>query len=430
MTLHRGISVILFTLAALVSSCGQDARQSRVIVVRAGRLFDSKTGKLLTNQVIVVDGDRIREVGSADKVSPSEGAQVVDLSQATVLPGLVDGHTHIFETLSPGARVTTSVETWTLTAMKAAQSDLLAGFTTLRDVFTHGEGYGDVAIRDAIEEGLFDGPRMQVATKGITAGRPYLGAPEHGFLTGVPNIQGPDQAREITREEIYYGADWIKILATADYSFSPSGELFVAPLFTKQEIEAIVVEAHRHHRRVACHATGGEALRDCIDAGVDSIEHGQGLNSDEINEMLQKHIYYVPTLYRYSIPSVVEHDRVTTGGKYSIIKLHDAAFRMALSRGVKIAFGSGVDGNPYRHGTQGNEFTDLVKHGMTPAAAIQSSTNVAAEMMGLQDRIGSVEAGKYADLIAVDGDPLADITQMEHVKFVMKGGKIVRDDVK
>jgi imidazolonepropionase-like amidohydrolase len=321
----------------------------QVIAIRAGHLFDSRTGQLRDKQVIVLEGDRIREVSAEEKITIPGRMEVVDLSQATVLPGLVDGHTHVFDSLSAGDRLNTSIEKWTLTALKEAQADLRAGFTTIRDVGTHGEGYGDLAVRDVIERGLFDGPRMQVSTKGITAGSTYLGAPGLGVPTGIPNIRGVDDARAVVREQIHYGADWIKIFATSGYSFSSNGQLFVAPLLTKEEVQAIVDESHRHHRRVACHAFGGEGLRDCIDAGADTIEHGQGLDDGTITKMLGKHIYYVPTLYRYSMPEVVERDRIATGGRYSLTKLHDQAFRLALSRGVRIAFGSGVDGHPFAH---------------------------------------------------------------------------------
>jgi len=205
--------------------------------------------------------------------------------------------------------------------------------------------------------------------------------------------------------------------------------LLVDPTFTLDEVQAIVYEAHRHHRGVACHAFGGEGLLNCIIAGADSIEHGEGLDESEIAMMVQKGLYYVPTGFRYSMPDVVEHDRVTSGGKYSFPALGDKTFRMALARGVKIAFGSGVDGHPYLHGTQVNEFEWMVRHGMTTAQAIQSATIVAAQMMGWQDQIGSIEKGKYADLVAVSGDPLKDITELGRIQFVMKGGKIIRNDL-
>ncbi len=407
----------------------QAAPNSQTTAIRAGRLFDPKSGANLTNQVVLISGDRITDVGPADRVRVPAGAKVIDLSQATVLPGLVDGHSHIYDTLPAAQRVTTSNEAWTLLALKEAQTDLRAGFTTMRDLSTHGEGYGDVDVRNAINRGYFPGPRLQVATKGIGAVVPTIGFPGITIPGGNETIAGPDDARRAVREQIHYGADWIKIFPAADYSFSPTGELWVDPTFTLAEVEAIVDEAHRHHHGVACHAFGGEGLRNCITAGVDTVEHGQDLDDSEIAMMVQKGIYLEPTLYRYSMPEIVEHDKQMTGGKYSLPEVQDRRFRVALAKGVKISFGSGVDGNPYAHGLQGLEFQWMVKHGMTAAQAIQSATATASQMMGWQDKVGSVEKGKYADIIAVSGDPLQDITELQRVKFVMKGGEVVRNDL-
>lgn len=414
--------------AALLYS--QAPQQSQMIAVRAGRLFDSKSGQMLANQLIVIQGERISDVGSADQVRIPAGAQVVDLSQATVLPGLVDGHTHVYDTLSAGNRVNTSVEAWTLLALKEAQVDLRAGFTTIRDVGTHGEGYGDVAVRDAINKGLFDGPRMQVSTRGVGAsGSDYIGIPGMLITGGNKNIAGAEDARQVVREQIRYGADWIKIFPAGNYSFGPNGELYVEPTFTLEEVQAIVDEAHRHQRKVAAHAFGGEGLRNAVLAGVDTIEHGQALDESEMAMMIQKGMYWDVTGYRYSMPEIVERDRKETGGKYSLPAIHEKSFAAGLAKGVKIMFGSGVDGNPYAHGTQVTEFDWLVRHGMSPAKVIQAATIVDAEVIGWQDRIGSVEKGKYADLVGVSGDPLKDITELGRVKFVMKGGKVFRNDL-
>ena len=415
------------------------AQAPRVVAIRAGHLFDSKSGQMLTNQMVLINGEKITEVGAVDRVQIPSGAQLIDLSQATVLPGLIDAHTHVYSSLSSGARVNTTKEAWTLMAIGNAQTTLRAGFTTVRDVGTHGEGYGDVDVRNAINRGLFDGPRMQVSTRGIGAsGSDYVGTPEINITGGSQEIHGVDQAREVVREQIHYGADWIKVFPTAGYSFSPDGELYVEPTFTLAELEAIVDEAHRHQRKVAAHSYGGEGLRNSVIAGVDCIEHGQGLDDSEIAMMVQKHIYYDVTGYRYTMPEIAENDRKNTGGKYSIIPIFEKNFKNALSKGVKIVYGSGVDGTagdprssgPYNHGTQALDFIWLVNHGMTPVAAIQSATVVDAEMLGWQDRIGSVEKGKFADLIAVSGDPLKDISELQRVKFVMKGGQVVRNDLK
>jgi imidazolonepropionase-like amidohydrolase len=424
---------ILGTVAPLWS------QTSRVVAVRAGHLFNSKSGNMVTDQVVLIQGERITDVGPADRVQIPTGAQVIDLSQATVLPGLIDAHTHVYSSLSSGARVNTTKEAWTLMAIGNAQTTLRAGFTTVRDVGTHGEGYGDVDVRNAINRGLFEGPRMQVSTRGIGAsGSDYIGTPGINITGGSQEIHGVEQAREVVREQIHYGADWIKVFPTAGYSFSPDGELFVEPTFTLAELQAIVDEAHRHQHKVAAHSYGGEGLRNSVIAGVDCIEHGQGLDDSEIAMMAQKGIYYDVTGYRYTMPEIAENDRKNTGGKYSIIPIFEKNFKNALSKGVKVVYGSGVDGTagdprssgPYLHGTQALDFIWLVNHGMTPAAAIQSATVVDAEMLGWQDRIGSVEKGKFADMIAVSGDPLKDISELQRVKFVMKGGQVVRNDLK
>jgi len=436
--------MLLVCLVFAISSAAQErAAQSasqapRLVAMRAGHLFDSKKGTLLANQVVLIDGEKITDVGPADRIQIPSGAKVIDLSQATVLPGLIDAHTHVYSSLSAGARVTTTKEAWTLMAIGNAQTTLRAGFTTVRDVGTHGEGYCDVDVRNAINRGLFEGPRMQISTRGIGAsGTDYIGAPNINITAGNQEIHGVDQAREVVREQIHYGADWIKVFPTGAYSFSPDGELFVDPTFTLAELQAIVDEAHRHQRKVAAHAYGGEGLRNSVIAGVDCIEHGQGLDDSEITMMVQKGLYYDVTGYRYTMPETVENDRKNTGGKYSIIPIFEKNFKNALAKGVKIVYGSGVDGTandprssgPYIHGTQALDFIWLVNHGMAPAAAIQAATVTDAEMLGWQDRIGSVEKGKFADIIAVSGDPLKDISELQQVKFVMKGGKIVRNDL-
>jgi imidazolonepropionase-like amidohydrolase len=436
--MNRKLVAGLF-FAALGAVAPLWSQTSRVVAVRAGHLFNSKSGTMLANQVVLIDGEKITDVGPADRVQIPAGVQVIDLSQATVLPGLIDAHTHVYSSLSNGARVTTSKEAWTLMAVGNAQTTLRAGFTTVRDVGTHGEGYGDVDVRNAINRGIFEGPRMQVSTRGIGAsGTDYIGAPNIDITAGNQEIHGPDQARQVVREQIHYGADWIKVFPTGAYSFSPDGELFVDPTFTLAELQAIVDEAHRHQRKVASHAYGGEGLRNSVIAGVDCIEHGQGLDDSEIAMMIQKGIYYDVTGYRYTMPEIAENDRKNTGGKYSIIPIFEKNFKNALAKGVKMVYGSGVDGTagdprssgPYIHGTQALDFIWLVNHGMTPVAAIQSATVTDAEMLGWQDRIGSVEKGKFADIIAVSGDPLKDISELQRVKFVMKGGQVIKNELK
>jgi imidazolonepropionase-like amidohydrolase len=280
---------------------------------------------------------------------------------------------------------------------------------------------------------------MQVATRGIGAsGSDYIGDPESVITGGNQTVTSPENARAVVREQIRYGADVIKVFPAGAYSFGPGGDIFVEPTMTLQELEAIVDEAHRHHRKVAAHAYGGEGLRNSVLAGVDTIEHGQLLDEEEIAMMIKKGLYYDVTGYRYSLPEILEADHKATGGKYSIVPVFDKNARSAIKSGVKIMWGSGVDGTAndprssgvVNHGAQAVEFAWLVNHGMPPAAAIQSATVVDASAMGWQDQIGSLEKGKYADVVGVSGDPLKDITELERVKFVMKGGKVVRNDFK
>ena len=399
-----------------------------VIAVRAGSLFDSRAGRMLTAQVVVVSGERITEVGPAARVPIPGGAVVVDLSRATVLPGLIDAHTHMFDTRKPNG----TTEYYMLIAVQNAQLDLRAGFTAARDLTSHGNGYGDVAIRDAINDGRFDGPRYQVATRGIVWGAkpkdPSI--PENPLAAAV--VRSPADARSAVRDQIAHGADWIKLYPAGGYSFTASGEARYEVTYPLAVLQAAIDEAHRLGRKTACHAYGGEGLQNAITAGCDTIEHGFGLNQKEVNTMVANGLYYDPTLMRYTVPLMDYNDARNTGGKYRIIPIFEHAVQMAsATKGLKIMVGSGADGSVFPHGTQALELAALVNHGgMTPQEVLQAATMTNAEAMGWQDRIGSIEAGKFADIIAVSGDPLSDITELQRVKFVMKGGKIIRDDLR
>jgi imidazolonepropionase-like amidohydrolase len=359
---------------------------------------------------------------------------VIDLGQATLLPGLIDAHTHLFLTGESHGRYDEQLlkESWqfrTIEAVVNARRDLEAGFTAMRDLETEGAMYSDVDVRNAINRGLIPGPRLQVVTRALstTGGYPLEGySPEVAVPSGAQIVDSPWAARQAVRDQIKYGADLMKIYSTHRFHFTPDGRLVSLPTFTLEEIQAIVDEAHREGVKVACHAYGGQGLHNCLDAGVDSIEHGLDLEEGALQKMLQKGIDYVPTLYVYEFEP--EEDLRATEGKTSRARIHEGSFRRAVSRGIRIAFGTDV--GPFPHGTQAKEFEYMVRFGMTPAQALQSATWVAAELMGWQDRIGSVEKGKFADLIAVAGDPLVDITELERVKFVMKGGEVVKNDLK
>ena len=424
------ISNLLFGF--LVVTVSSFAQATRPVAIRAGRFFDPGSARLLTGQIIVIRGERIAEVGPAGSVAIPPGAEVIDLRQATVLPGMIDAHTHLFLTGESGGRYDEQLlkESWqyrTIEAVVNARKDLEAGFTTLRDLETEGAMFSDVDVRNAINRGLIPGPRLQVATRALstTGGYPLEGySPEVVVPSGVQVVDSPWAARQAVREQIKYGADVIKVYSTHRFRFTPDGHLDSVPTFTLEELQAVVDEAHRLHVKVACHAYGGAGLRNAIEAGVDSIEHGLELDDASLREMVDKGIYLVPTLYVYEFEP--EEDLRATEGKTSRARIHEASFRRALGSGVKIAFGTDV--GPFPHGTQAKEFEYMVRFGMTPAQALCSATQRAAELMGWQDRVGSLEKSKFADVIAVSGDPLSDIREMERVKFVMKGGVVVKNE--
>jgi imidazolonepropionase-like amidohydrolase len=396
-----------------------------VIAVRAGRLFDSKTGQMLTRQVILLQGERITDVGLESQVKIPAGTQVIDLSQATVLPGLIDAHTHMFNTPKPGM----SRETSTLIAVHNLQADLRAGITTARDMSSHGNGYADVDIRNAINEGRIDGPRYQVSGRGIVWGAGPATGSENPLASII--VRSVDEARAAVRDHIQHGADWIKLFPTGGYSFTPAGQAQFQLMYPMPVLQALIDETHRLGHKAGCHVLGGEGKHNAIVAGCDTIEHAYDLNQEEANMIVQKHLYYDPTFTRYIEPYMDDVDNKNTGGKYRMIPIFEKAVTMgAATPGMKLMVGSGVDGATFAHGTQALEFESLVKHGgVAPAKAIQAGTMTNAEALGWSDRVGSIEKGKYADLVAVSGDPLADITELQRVKFVMKGGQIIRNDM-
>ncbi len=400
---------------------------ARVIAIRAGRLFDSKTGQMLTGQVVLLTGERITEVGPPSQVKVPAGALVIDLSQATVLPGLIDAHTHMFNNRGPKGTTESSM----LIAVQNVQADLRAGFTAARDMSSHGNGYGDLAIRDAINRGQIDGPRYQVSTRGIVWGAapPNPAAPDNPLASAV--VRSVEEARAAVQEQIGRGADWIKLFPTGAYSFTATGEAKYQLTYPMPVLQALIDETHRLGKKAGCHVLGGEGQKNAILAGCDTIEHAFDLNQEQANLIVQKGLYYDPTFVRYLEPYMDDNDEKNTGGKYRMIPIFEKAVTIAAAtKGMKIMVGSGADGSTFAHGTQALEFEALVKRaGMNPVRAIQAGTMVNAEVLGWQDRIGSVDKGKFADLIAVSGDPLADITELQRVKFVMKGGKVIRNDI-
>jgi imidazolonepropionase-like amidohydrolase len=428
--LKRSLAALSMLLFAGTVASAQTPFPDHWVAIRAGHLFDVKTEKLVSNQVVLIHGDRIAEIGPAAQVKVPENAEVLDLSRATVLPGLIDAHTHVFGNGPDleGQFLHESYQYRTLTALANAQKDMMAGFTTLRDLKTLGAMYSDVDLRNAINRGIVMGPRMQVSTRGLQATGGFLMngySEELDLPMTLQVVDSPWAAREAVREQIAHGADWIKLYAAYQFRFTEDGRMDVPPTFTAEEVNAIVDEAHRRGHKVSCHAFGGEGLHNCINAGVESIEHGVDLDDGEIKQMSQKGIYLVPTLYHYQL------DREENEKKYhghSVAEVSERSFPKAVAQGVKIAFGSGA--GPFPHGSQTKEFAYMVKFGMTPTQAILAATIGAAQLMGWQDRIGSLEGGKFADIVAVAGDPTNDITELERVKFVMKGGQVYKNELK
>jgi imidazolonepropionase-like amidohydrolase len=405
------------------------APRTQEIAIRAGRLFDARTGTMLTNQVVLIRGDRIAEVGASVQI-PRE-ARVIDLSAATVLPGMIDTHVHVNTGgQTPAERA--------LIALTNAQIDLEAGFTTVLDMDSRG-GFNTVDLRDAINAGLVAGPRMQVVGQSLNqrAGTYYPDDQSLRFLEGFTenkNVNSPWLARAAVREAKLHGVDWIKIYTTQDfvgqmYMWKPDATLVASPSLTPEEVDAIVDEAHRLGLKVACHTYGGEGMFSCLNAGVDAPNHLLDLDEAGVKILLQKRLPFVVTLD--DLIALEKGDLEATGGKNSRLRMAEQAFKRARAAGVPIVYGSGATSDAIPHGKQADQFKYYVRWGMTPAQALQTAFLPAAEMLnyGWTNHVGSLEKGKFADVIAVSGNPLQDVSEVERVKFVMKGGMVVRDDL-
>ena len=409
------------------------ASEDHVVAIRAGRLFDAKSGSLSSNQVVLIKGDRIFDVGGTLQIPA--GAQVIDLSTATVLPGMIDTHVH----LNTGGKTPAQRA---LTAMANAQTDLEAGFTTVLDMDSRG-GFNTVDLREMVNAGIVQGPRMQVVGQSINQratnyypdahpdalyGRYYEG------FTETKNINSPWLARAAVRENKLHGVDYIKIYTTQNFvgpvhMWKRDATLVNSPSLTLEEVETIVDEAHRLGLKVACHAYGGEGMYSCLRAGVDAPNHLLELDDAGVRMLLEKKLPFVPTVD--DLIALEKGDLRDTDGRNSRLKLLEQAVRRAVAAGVPIVFGSGATSAAIPHGKQANQFSYYARWGLGPVRALQTAYLSAAAMLnyGWEQDIGSIEKGKLADVIAVAGNPTTDVTEMERVKFVMKGGIVMRNEL-
>lgn len=428
-------AVVFFTGGLVARGQGQrtkkDATPKR-IAIRAGRLIDGKSDSPIQNAVIVIEGDKIASVAAGGTVPA--GVETIDLSHATVMPGFADVHTHVVLNGDITAEdydaqlLKQSIPYRAILGARNAKIALDHGFTSIRDLETEGAMYADVDVKTAIANGEVPGPRMQVATRAMTPTGMYgpLGYSwELKIPQGVEYVDGVEGARKAVREQIMYGADWIKYYSDRKYHFESDGVLHSMVNFTDEEAKAIVDETHRLGKKVAAHCIGSDGIAAALRAGVDTVEHGDGLTDAEIDEIAQRGIYWVPTI---TVGAYVAPGR---GGNWTkMVDLEKTAFQKALKKNVKIALGTDAGGFDWKEVNQAKEFEYYVDYGMTPMQALRTGTTVAADLLGWSDKVGTVEAGKWADLVAVSGDPLKDITEVERVKFVMKAGVVYKNELR
>jgi imidazolonepropionase-like amidohydrolase len=433
-------SVLSWFVAISAGAAAQAPREAppqkqpeRSIVLRAARLIDGRSEQPRRNQAVLVVGERIKEVGPADELTRKAGqAQVIDLGDATLLPGLIDNHTHVLLQGDITAAdydeqlLKESTPYRTIRATVAARTALMNGFTTIRDLETEGAMYADVDVKTAIQRGIIPGPRMYVATRAMapTGMYPLLGYSwELRMPEGVQIVDGADDIRKAVREEAKYGADWIKFYADRKYYWDEKkGRLGSWVNFTDEEAKALVDEAHRIGRKVAAHAIGWDGIDAALRAGVDTIEHGYALTDDLLDRLVKQNVFWCPTIY---VGVYVAEGR---GGIWPrMVELEKQAFARALRKHARISFGTDAGGFAWTE-NEAKEFGLMVRYGMTPMQAIQSATTTAAALLGESQNLGELSPGHFADVVAVDGDPLQEIARLEHVRFVMKGGQVFKNE--
>ena len=427
----RRLAVLVVALLCAISLSAQSPKR---VAVRAGKLIDGKSDQAIANALILIEDGKITSV-TAGGTAPA-GVEVIDLSHATVLPGLMDLHTHVLLQGDVTAAdydeqlLKQSIPYRAILAARNARIALDHGFTTLRDLETEGAMYADVDLKMAIQRGEVPGPRIFTSTRAMTPTGmyPLLGYSwEIVVPHGVQFVDGVEGARLAVREQISHGADWIKYYSDRGYFFTPDGVLHSKVNFRDDEARAIVEEAHRLGHKVAAHSIGSDGIAASLRAGVDSIEHGDGYTDELLDQTVKQGVYWCPTVM---VGAYVAPGR---GGNWvKMVDLEGKAFGQGVKKGVKIVLGTDAGGFPWTDPNlnQAKEFRYYVDYGMTPMQAIRSATSLGAEMLGWSDRLGTVEPGKLADLVAVAGDPLANIGELEHVRFVMKEGVVYKHDLK
>jgi imidazolonepropionase-like amidohydrolase len=404
------------------------AASPQQVLIKAGRLVDGRSSQVQTNVGILVEGERIKAVGPLAQIQgQAANARVIDLSQMTVLPGLIDAHTHLLlqgDVTSQDYEDQLLKESTAYRAILAARNARIAlehGFTAIRDLETEGAMYADVDVKLAVDRGEIPGPRIFASTRAMAPTGMYPITTSNWELElphGVQPVDGVDNARLAVRQQVQHGADWIKYYSDRRYYFTPDSVLHSWVNFTDAEAKAIVDESHRLGRMVAAPAIGSDGIAAALRAGVNSIEHGDGLTDSLIDVLVRNNVYWVPTV------TVGAHVVARGGVWVALVNLERKAFGRALKKGVKIAMGTDVGGFPWTEINQAKEFEYYVQYGMTPMQAIQSGTTVAAALLGQEQNFGAIAPGLYADIIAVSGDPTRDITELQRVKFVMKGGAV------